>query len=256
MSSPTLELKKIIKAGAGAGKTTTLVNRLYEYFVLFRQVNKKNPKVIVTTFTKKATQELRERLLKKAIQEEDEEFFRVINNKKLIHISTIHGVLHLAIKENLTRLGLRSDLQVISDGEEKHIYHQQIRNLLLSDSSYDDLLNVYSLNDVVDFCVNYYFHQSLDGEITFFLESEYKEKVYSQINEILKDLQHSTEKLIHEKLTNPWQNIVSMYRSYCSEASDITNGIRCLSNWLDTNPKKPTKTKDENSELYWLQNQF
>ena len=52
------ELKhSITKAGAGAGKTRGLVEKVAEVFKQYQQ-NQAWPRIVITTFTRKATQEL------------------------------------------------------------------------------------------------------------------------------------------------------------------------------------------------------
>ena len=68
MSSHSFSLDNIIiRAGAGAGKTTTLTETVLGIAENFKKTHDRWPKLIVTTFTRKATQELRERLLKEVM---------------------------------------------------------------------------------------------------------------------------------------------------------------------------------------------
>ena len=63
MSSPS-SVSTLIRAGAGAGKTTRLIEEVYSYFKSFKEDKKVWPRVVLTTFSNKATQEINERLLK------------------------------------------------------------------------------------------------------------------------------------------------------------------------------------------------
>ncbi len=68
LSSPELG-NRLLQAGAGAGKTTTLVATFISFVKAFRQTHQNEyPRIVVTTFTRKATQEVRERLMKKALE--------------------------------------------------------------------------------------------------------------------------------------------------------------------------------------------
>ena len=58
---------EIIKAGAGAGKTTHLINSLMDCILQHYRQHKKFPRVAVSTFTRKATCELKERVIIKAL---------------------------------------------------------------------------------------------------------------------------------------------------------------------------------------------
>ncbi len=66
MQSPSPELKSyMVRAGAGAGKTHGLVEAVVRVYKAFAQ-HGQTPRIVVTTFTRKATQELKERLVLRA----------------------------------------------------------------------------------------------------------------------------------------------------------------------------------------------
>ncbi len=122
--SPTSELKpmstsqhEIVHAGAGAGKTTELtvtVERLFdEHFA--RQ--KKLPRFVVCTFTRKATQELRERLLRRALKKGDPDFLRFTAAQGCLFISTIHGVLHRFLRESGADFDLPEQIELLNEPE-------------------------------------------------------------------------------------------------------------------------------------------
>ncbi|RYZ62565.1 MAG: hypothetical protein EOP09_18675, partial [Proteobacteria bacterium] len=76
MSSPASELGNIIlRAGAGAGKTTALTHLFLDYASGFKELHKNFPRVVITTFTRKATQELKERLLHLALEKQRQDLF-------------------------------------------------------------------------------------------------------------------------------------------------------------------------------------
>ena len=80
MPGPALELKtSITRAGAGAGKTTGLVERVTEVFRAYRERGE-SPRVVLTTFTRKATQELKERLIARACRDQDPELLQFVSD--------------------------------------------------------------------------------------------------------------------------------------------------------------------------------
>jgi ATP-dependent helicase/nuclease subunit A len=188
VQSPSLELKRIIKAGAGAGKTTTLVSELYQYFVNFKAQNKKAPKIIVTTFTKKATQELKERLLKKAIEENNEDFFSYINNKNLIFISTIHGVLNLFLKQNAESFGFRKNIEILSESDEELLFEKNLRTLLVDNDELASLLQNYSVSELYQFCMDYQELIKVEPNFNFYTELEFREYIEKNLKDILQNL--------------------------------------------------------------------
>lgn len=250
MPSTTLELKKIIKAGAGAGKTTTLVNQLYSFFSQFKKINNKAPKIVVTTFTKKATQELKERLLKKAIEEDSEDFFTYINNKSLIHISTIHGVLHLVIKQNLKKMGLKSDLNIISENEEQLIYQKILRQLLTKDDQFNDLLGIYSVQELMKFCTEYTHLLSLNNTALVYSKEKFENHIKIKIKEIIKKLDHSVLILSDEKLSKGWLTWLDSYKAADRKQDNW------LKSWVETQGNKPRRTKESEVDLYFKQSEF
>ncbi|NUM59165.1 MAG: UvrD-helicase domain-containing protein [Bdellovibrionaceae bacterium] len=249
MQSPSFNVKKIIKAGAGAGKTTTLVNDLYSFFNQFKNNYQRQPRVVVTTFTKKATQELKERLLKKAIQENDESFFVYINNKNLIHISTIHGVLNLLIKQNLTSFGLKSNVSVISDSDEDVIEKKILRNLFTENDSYVDLLNHYSTQDLLSFVKSYSELKLQEKNFTVYSSEKFKKIVESQIEIIFHQVSQSIEVISDEKLSKTWQVWIDSFKEY-SAIKGVTKK-EVLLNWVELNSTKPRLPK-ETQEASWI----
>lgn len=117
MQSPTSEyVKKIVKAGAGAGKTHDLIEKIYRMVTPLQ-----TPHIIVCTFTKKATQELKERLINKTIvhKNDDPQKFKTmlnfIKSSAQLHISTIHGVLTLFLQNFGSAIGLDSQFSIVED---------------------------------------------------------------------------------------------------------------------------------------------
>jgi ATP-dependent helicase/nuclease subunit A len=117
-SSTSEYVKKIVKAGAGAGKTHDLVEKIY------RMVSPDHvPHIIVCTFTKKATQELKERIIKKTITDKDvhpkkfKSMLGFIKSSSHLHISTIHGVLTLFLQSQGSAFGLDPEFCIVEDAE-------------------------------------------------------------------------------------------------------------------------------------------
>ena len=82
MSSPTFELKtEIVRAGAGAGKTTRLTRQVLDVVSEFYKNHQRYPHLVVTTFTRKATQELRERLMLAAVERGDWNLLEYVSSK-------------------------------------------------------------------------------------------------------------------------------------------------------------------------------
>ncbi len=149
MPSPAPELiNKAIRAGAGAGKTTSLVAEVTEISQQFLKQNQK-PRFIVTTFTKKASHELKERLLKKALELQDSDLCQLYRSKTHLHISTIHGVLGMFLTKHGSQIGLLPSYQIVSEEADKIIL-KKIAKKNLADPQFVSLLETFRLGDILE----------------------------------------------------------------------------------------------------------
>ena len=124
-----------VEAGAGAGKTYSLVTRIFHQ--LTRDGDQAEPKQIVAiTFTNKAAEELRVRIVKriKSVEEDPKEEDRLKERKAYLlkcidemQISTIHKFCDNILRENAIIAGLSPDYQIIVDEDEKKRKNATIR---------------------------------------------------------------------------------------------------------------------------------
>ncbi len=150
MSSPSFELKsEILRAGAGAGKTTRLVQEFVRVYDLFKKETQKPPRIIVTTFTRKATHELKERLLQKALERKDADLFSYITQKSKVHISTIHGVLTLFLRHHGFHIGLSPDFKIISEAEDTVLRKKILKRILSQNPHFLDLFEDYKVAELL-----------------------------------------------------------------------------------------------------------
>ena len=84
-------MNKIVRATAGAGKTTGLLEAVYQAYVKTFTEKGIYPKILLSTFTVKAANELTERLTKKAIEEGDSNFLNFVSSSYL-EVGTLHSV--------------------------------------------------------------------------------------------------------------------------------------------------------------------
>ncbi len=143
---------KII-AGAGSGKTSVLTNRI-AYLVKERNVNEKN--ILAITFTNKAANEMKERVLKLL---EKEVFLGVI--------TTFHSFCLRVLREDINVLDYKKDF-IIIDSDDQKVLLKQINKKL----NYDrDLFNTRSIIAYISNQKNNYYPDYLD---------EYTKKVYQE----------------------------------------------------------------------------
>lgn len=136
---------EIVRAGAGAGKTTTLVRRVMDLVGHYRAVKSEWPKLVVTTFTRKATQELRERLTIEACERDDLELLDYCRSRTMLHISTIHGVLGLFLRRYGHLMGIDPSFTFLTDSGARQIRRRALREVLMKDRQGSTLLEVFPL---------------------------------------------------------------------------------------------------------------
>lgn len=152
------EMKDVlIRAGAGAGKTTEMVRRVISLALVKRKSKGDWPSLIVTTFTRKATQELRERLLKAGLEIGDPDLLQYLQSSQRLHISTIHGVLVLYLRHYGRLKFLAPDFRVCDAQAEVRLRKRVLKNLMRTDvefqKQYMNLLDEYSMNELLELSI-------------------------------------------------------------------------------------------------------
>ena len=114
----------LIVAGPGSGKTTVLTQRIA---YLINEKNVPAQDLLAITFTRRAAQEMRERLS-----------VLVPHKAGFINIHTFHSLCLSILKENCALAGLDEDFQVISE-QEKALNKEEIYDNMLE---FDDLITL------------------------------------------------------------------------------------------------------------------
>ncbi len=150
MSSPALELNnEIVRAGAGAGKTTQLTKRVLDVARLWHEKSGRLPRIVVTTFTKKATEELRERLLKNAIEDSSEVMLEFVTQPAHLQISTIHGVLVTFLRRYGPLLDIDAGFSVLDGAGALKRKRRLLRQALVAEPEFQDLLEHYNTSKMI-----------------------------------------------------------------------------------------------------------
>ncbi|MFZ4402542.1 MAG: UvrD-helicase domain-containing protein [Pseudobdellovibrionaceae bacterium] len=184
MSSATSELitSTMIKAGAGAGKTTTLVETFVNFCLSYEAKNKKWPKVVITTFTRKATQELKERLQFKALQINNQNLFDFISGSSRLHISTIHGLLSALLRQQAAGLGLSQDFELITESDETKNIVKILRQNFMASEQLSYFLEHYGLKLTVHFLKKYFQLWLCTENFRPATENDYQKILLNKIN--------------------------------------------------------------------------
>lgn len=112
----------LLEAGAGAGKTTIIVERVINH-IENSDINPSN--LVAITFTKAAATELAERIQVKALErlktEEDPEIIQRLKDVDKIFTGTIHSFCDLILREMPFHANLSPGYEIVEDAEEFHL---------------------------------------------------------------------------------------------------------------------------------------
>ena len=107
-----------INAGAGAGKTTNLVNKLSE---ILKDTNNKPAEIILTTFTKAAAKEFREKTFKRLLKDGSIQAAKSLDTAT---IGTVHSVAEKYIQRYWSQLHYSGQFNILTEEDrKKYINH-------------------------------------------------------------------------------------------------------------------------------------
>lgn len=205
MSSATPELKNIIlRAGAGAGKTTTLTATFLQFASDFKNKNGRFPRIVVTTFTRKATQELKERLLAKALEENRQDLFHYVSAKSQVQISTIHGVLSLFLSRYGSSIGLTPDYKIMGDSEIRKGARKIMRKYLLENPQLQELLEEYDFQVLEGALLKYFNEHVIFPNMTFISAMALEEETAKVVKDIAGKLRRVSLEIESSSSNDKW----------------------------------------------------
>ncbi len=156
MPGPSFELKhKTIRAGAGAGKTTGLIQHVLDVYEGFKATHEREPRMILTTFTVKATHELRERLIDKACAIGSPALLEFVSNPSRLHISTLHGVFSLFLNQVGHLYELDSGARVAAESEAKSWSRHVLRECLVQNPDFYKWMEEFGFERLLAVCRAY-----------------------------------------------------------------------------------------------------
>jgi ATP-dependent helicase/nuclease subunit A len=233
MSSTSFSLKsKIIQAGAGAGKTTNLIRTFVDNVKSFKQYHSRYPRVVISTFTRKATQELKERLYAQALKENDQELFDYLNKKSWIHISTLHGLLVPFLSRYGSKAGLNPEIKIISNTESEKNLKRLVKKAFEKKSELIDLLDYLSWSDIATGLLQVYENSILFDEFNWDSAEGLKVKSAS----MFKNLKNGHREIQHNLSTTATSK---SWIAYAEVFSQSFEDFESLKNWREAIPRKP-----------------
>ena len=192
VSSASFELSpEVVRAGAGTGKTTWLIDKVFRFSIAFEKRYGYKPRLAVCTFTRKAAYELKERLTLKALESGKQDFLEYINSPKLF-ISTLHGLFYSFLKSYGWRDEINPDFHIISDAEEMKIINTLAASFLFNKYLY--LLKQIPFYHLTNILKIYTRERLKYGSIAFYNKKDFKDFVKESHS-----LQKSTAKALAAK---------------------------------------------------------
>lgn len=265
----------IVTAGAGAGKTATLTQRM---FGLLKETNGDIEKILVVTFTKKATAEMQNRIyqyINKNVSisglEENSFIKKAKLNFKKNWISTIDAFYLRLLKENILELDIDAELDVsdekdllvlINDTVEKKI--DQLAGL--RDKNLSLLLEAWNRSALITLATKLIHIDWIDNFLNtelFDLHNKYQEAYIKQANVYLKSLDEFGSKIPqnHEnikikKFFDVAFELISFYKVELSKFISNSADFKYHNIYEKVNPKTNKKIafrfprlKDEEKEI-------
>jgi ATP-dependent helicase/nuclease subunit A len=138
--------KKYIKAGAGSGKTFKIMEEIVQTLNA-PESNVHIQNCIVTTFTEKAAQELKERISAKLLELN---MYEELSNLSEAKIGTVHSICADFLKQYGYLINLSPNLDVISQ-EERNL---MLADLIMEEVDADELTELCERFDKIDFKTN------------------------------------------------------------------------------------------------------
>lgn len=233
MSSASSELKNtILRAGAGAGKTTRLTNDFLQFASDFKDRNGRFPRIVVTTFTRKATQELKERLLSKSLEKGRQDLFHYVSSKSQVQISTIHGVLSLFLSRYGSAIGLTPDYKILSDLEVRRHARRILRKHVLENPALQELLEEYEFGVLESALIQYFSESLVFPEMKFVAKEDLQKMTEAHFAGIKSELLRVARVIQTESDNDKWQEYAQSLLSFAWNSSTLEN-IRSFWDNLD-----------------------
>ena len=181
--SKVLFQSELIKAGAGTGKTYRLIQKVVQLFDVSLKNYNKAPRLIVCTFTKKASQELKQRLFEKAIQqinlsdnsppqETDLKFLHYLSSPSL-QIATIDGILYQFLKKYGDAIHLSPDFQISYDSLNSTLFDSFSESFIYE--RHFSLLKKMTYPQMKKLFLSYYKYRIHQGPLSFYDKRDFQD---------------------------------------------------------------------------------
>ena len=190
----------LIKAGAGTGKTYQLIQNISHLFKQFQQEHQREPRLIVCTFTKKATQELKERLLKSAEKDFKPSLttlslFGQYTQSPQLQVSTIDGILNQFLKKYGHAIDLKPDFQISEEAINSELFDSMAEDFIYQ--KHFSLLEKLPYPYLKNLFLTYYKFRIQYGTISFYDANDFAE--FKSYREALTEVNLKNKELLITK---------------------------------------------------------
>lgn len=210
---------EMIRAGAGTGKTYQLIEKIYHLFHKSLEMQKRAPRLIVCTFTKKASQELKERLFKKAFESSHDfsnphfslkdSFLDYISSSSL-QVGTIDSILYQLLKKYGQEIQLNPDFEVSSEDLNSQLFDSLSYEFFYK--KHFSVLKKLTYPHLKAILLSYYRHRIQYPSLSFYDEEDFRD--FTNEKDFFKDIKNiSSEDLKKhsEESLNKQSYIYEMY---------------------------------------------
>ncbi len=256
MPSAPPSMKRIIQAGAGAGKTTELVATFIDFCQSFKKSQQRYPRVAICTFTRKATFELQERLQQKCLEIEDHNLLEHLTKKSDVHISTIHGVCSLFLQKYGSTLGFDPQLNIVSDEEKKREWRKLVRHHLKKNPDFLDLLQDYRMKDLVGIAQKHTRNLLVQPQLRAWSSEDFQVWITEELKSSVQKALTFYQDLGEFQLRPPWEK----FRQALSEWKQISalshqpDLISACRSFFERTHKRPSHLKEKDPfPIEWIE---
>jgi len=245
-ASPELISSEIVRAGAGAGKTYYLVQKVLQLGEQFEREHGRKPRIVVTTFTRKATEELRERLIRAAAEKQSLDLLEYVSSRSMVWISTIHGVLNLMLKKLGPLLDVDSGFKLVDNAQIETMARKILRDILVQKPEALELLEIFPMKKLTRMLL------AFDDAIAEDPNLQPHNKT-TLINCLLNTVKHEARNLMPVldamepvvlDLGDKWQEYIFVWAGLLTKAQNVKTMAEALALQLIETPRQPPLKKD------------
>lgn len=245
-SAPELT-SEIVRAGAGAGKTHYLVHKVLELGENFEKQHGRKPRIVVTTFTRKATEELRERLIRAAAQRQSLDLLEYVSSRSLVWISTIHGVLNLMLKKLGPLLDVDSGFKLVDEAQIETMARKVLRDILIQKPEALELIEIFPMHKLTKMLLAFYDAVAEDPNVEPHNIETLTQSLLETIKleaETLMPFLNEMEPVVLDR-GEKWQEYVFVWANLLTKAQNVKTLDEALALQNIETPRQPSLKKDD-----------